>query len=156
MQLPDSRASEARGFCPCPRSGRSPIGGKPGIERGQALAVDEHVAEAQALGLVVVDHEARSVGTVPATAQTATLVARQESPAGPTPSPDSPLSQTIAPQLQGLVQQQLEALATQSFSWQGQIWPGQDMQWEIDENAGRRSDAASPAPAFGTDPDATH
>lgn len=45
--------------------------------------------------------------------------------------------QVVAPQTQPLVQQQLEALATQNFSWQGQIWPGQEMQWEIDEDAGR-------------------
>lgn len=47
----------------------------------------------------------------------------------------NPASQTIAPQLQALVQQQLEALATQNFVWQGQVWPGQDLRWEIDENA---------------------
>jgi flagellar hook-length control protein FliK len=41
------------------------------------------------------------------------------------------LAQPVAPQAQGLVQQQLEAFATQNFSWQGQVWPGQQMQWEI-------------------------
>lgn len=44
----------------------------------------------------------------------------------------------IAPQLQHLVQQQLEALATQHFSWQGQAWLGQEMRWEIDEDAARQ------------------
>ena len=44
----------------------------------------------------------------------------------------------VAPQTQPLVQQQLEALATQTFSWQGQVWPGQDMHWEIDEDAYRQ------------------
>ena len=43
----------------------------------------------------------------------------------------------IAQQTQGLVQQQLQALATQVFSWHGQVWPGQEMQWEIDEEAAR-------------------
>ena len=33
---------------------------------------------------------------------------------------------------------QLDALATQSFSWQGQVWPGQEMRWEIDEDGSRR------------------
>jgi hypothetical protein len=46
--------------------------------------------------------------------------------------------QMVAPQAQPLVQQQLDALATQNFSWQGQIWPGQEMRWEIDEDAARR------------------
>jgi len=44
-------------------------------------------------------------------------------------------AQPVAPQAQALVQQQLDALATQNFSWQGQVWPGQDMRWEIDEDA---------------------
>ena len=46
--------------------------------------------------------------------------------------------QMIAPQTQALVQQQLQALATHNFSWQGQVWPGQEMQWEIDEDAAHR------------------
>ncbi len=33
-----------------------------------------------------------------------------------------------------IVQQQLDALSTQNYAWQGQIWPGQQMQWEIGEN----------------------
>lgn len=33
-----------------------------------------------------------------------------------------------------LVQQQLDGLASQNFAWQGQIWPGQKMWWEIGEN----------------------
>lgn len=49
-------------------------------------------------------------------------------------------SPLIAPQTHALVQQQLEALATQNFAWQGQIWPGQEMHWEIDEDAGRQNE----------------
>lgn len=58
-----------------------------------------------------------------------------------------PSGQLIAPQAQAVVQQQLDALATQNFSWQGQIWPGQEMRWEIDEDAAQRgaqSDATAP------------
>jgi hypothetical protein len=44
----------------------------------------------------------------------------------------------VATELTALVRQQLEALATHSYVWQGQIWPGQDMEWEIvDEDAGQ-------------------
>ncbi|MBP6037444.1 MAG: flagellar hook-length control protein FliK [Azonexus sp.] len=32
-----------------------------------------------------------------------------------------------------LVQQQLDALATQVLSWQGQIWPGQTLEWDIED-----------------------
>ena len=55
--------------------------------------------------------------------------------------------QLVAPQTQPLVQQQLEALATQNFSWQGQVWPGQEMRWEIDEDAtqsGQDGEESSP------------
>ncbi|MFB0934674.1 MAG: flagellar hook-length control protein FliK [Propionivibrio sp.] len=46
--------------------------------------------------------------------------------------------QLIAPQTQPIVQQQLDALATQNFVWQGQVWPGQNMRWEIEEDGGKR------------------
>lgn len=46
----------------------------------------------------------------------------------------------VAPQTQALVQQQLEALATQNFSWQGQVWPGQEMRWEIESFGDDRVD----------------
>ena len=37
--------------------------------------------------------------------------------------------------LQPLVQQQINTLETQQVLWQGNIWPGQAMQWEIHEQA---------------------
>ena len=59
--------------------------------------------------------------------------------------------QLVAPQTQPLVQQQLEALATQNFSWQGQVWPGQEMRWEIDEDAARSGqDGEESAPRWST------
>ena len=60
-------------------------------------------------------------------------------PAGEVGKASTTPGQLVAPQAQALVQQQLEALATQNFSWQGQIWPGQEMRWEIEEDAGRNS-----------------
>lgn len=51
---------------------------------------------------------------------------------GSLPNPSAGLPPELAP----LVQQQLDALATQTFAWQGQIWPGQQMYWEIDEQRG--------------------
>jgi hypothetical protein len=54
-------------------------------------------------------------------------------------------SQLVAPEALPLVQQQLEALATQNFSWQGQVWPGQEMRWEIEEDASRREQGGDEA-----------
>lgn len=47
-------------------------------------------------------------------------------------------TQPIAPSAQALVQQQLEAFATQNFSWQGQVWPGQEIEWQIEDPGNRR------------------
>jgi flagellar hook-length control protein FliK len=43
----------------------------------------------------------------------------------------------VHPDITPIVQQQLNALATQTYVWQGQVWPGQNMQWEITEDDGR-------------------
>ncbi|WP_265948199.1 flagellar hook-length control protein FliK [Dechloromonas sp. A34] len=42
----------------------------------------------------------------------------------------NPVPRELAP----LVHQQLDGLATQNFAWQGQVWPGQQMRWEIGED----------------------
>ena len=53
-----------------------------------------------------------------------------------------PTSPTALPgELRPLVQQQLDALATQTFAWQGQVWPGQDMLWEIGSDLDGQRDA---------------
>lgn len=57
---------------------------------------------------------------------------------GNTPQPAPQLAQLVASDALPLVQQQLEALATQNFSWQGQAWPGQEMRWEIEEESAGR------------------
>ena len=67
--------------------------------------------------------------------------------AAQTNSPGTPIPRDLTP----IVQQQLDALATQNYAWQGQIWPGQKMQWEIGENLdGNRSAEADPAARWQT------
>lgn len=58
---------------------------------------------------------------------------------GQTSPPPSP----VAPQAQAIVQQQLEAFATQVYSWQGQVWPGQDIRWEIESPPERTAAAGA-------------
>ena len=60
-------------------------------------------------------------------AATNTLAATQSSQPG---APANAMPRDLVP----IVQQQLDALSTQNYAWQGQIWPGQQMQWEIGEN----------------------
>jgi hypothetical protein len=40
-------------------------------------------------------------------------------------------AQTIADNLRPLVQQQLDAVATQRLAWHGEVWPGQNMDWAV-------------------------
>lgn len=49
----------------------------------------------------------------------------------------NPRLNAVHPDLNPIVQQQLNALATQTYVWQGQVWPGQSMHWEITEDDGR-------------------
>ena len=93
-----------------------------------------------------------ATGDTPNTQATVGKVANDDTPVAPRLATDSAQTveasktgaaqssgQIVAPQAQALVQQQLEALATQTFSWQGQVWPGQEMRWEIDEDNGRNA-----------------
>ena len=43
----------------------------------------------------------------------------------------------IPEHLQPMVQQQLNALETRQMQWQGNVWPGQEMKWEVEEQAPR-------------------
>ena len=66
------------------------------------------------------------------------------SQAAPSAQSTPTVAPTVAPQALALVQQQLEAFATQNFAWQGQVWPGQQMDWEIEhENARSEGDGSA-------------
>ena len=73
---------------------------------------------------------------------------------GKAPAPPAPANpsntQLVSPGTLHVVQQQLEALATQQFAWQGQVWPGQDMRWEIEEDGKRQNDKGEPTPGWQT------
>ena len=49
-------------------------------------------------------------------------------------------------ELQPLVQQQLDAAATQHIVWRGEVWPGQTLHWEIEADEQQR-DAPEEVPA---------
>ncbi len=51
----------------------------------------------------------------------------------------SELSLPIAKELVPLVQQQLHTLETHQLTWAGQVWPGQQMQWEIEGQPERQT-----------------
>ncbi len=55
------------------------------------------------------------------------------------------INHRIPNELTPLVQQQLDGLSTQNFAWQGQIWPGQQMWWEIGRDQQRGSTPDDPS-----------
>ncbi len=57
------------------------------------------------------------------------------SPAATDKTPSLP----IARELVSLVQQQLHTLETHQLTWTGQVWPGQQMQWEIEGQPEQRT-----------------
>jgi flagellar hook-length control protein FliK len=59
-------------------------------------------------------------------------VASQQTVAAGPREPVHPLSSSI-------VQQQLNILDTRQIAWQGQVWPGQNMEWEIEEDGQHRA-----------------
>lgn len=63
-------------------------------------------------------------------------------PAGKSSALDAP-PPLVAPQSLPQVQQQLATLESRQLLWQGQVWPGQSMRWEITEEAA--DDAPAPA-----------
>ena len=52
------------------------------------------------------------------------------------------LSQQVPEALRPLVQQQLEAAATQRMLWHGEVWPRQSMDLEIERNTEREADGS--------------
>lgn len=46
----------------------------------------------------------------------------------------------VHPQTTGLVRQQLEVLDGRQVLWQGQVWPGQSMEWQVEERDARREE----------------
>ncbi len=46
-------------------------------------------------------------------------------------------AQTVPEDLRPLVQQQLDAVATQRMAWHGEVWPGQSLDWQIEPDGQR-------------------
>lgn len=84
--------------------------------------------------------QARSMDSLVPSATTTRAEQNSQQSATPRDLPSSSATQTTQPgavprDLVPIVQQQLDALATQNYAWQGQIWPGQQMHWEIGNNS---------------------
>lgn len=49
-------------------------------------------------------------------------------------------TQPVHPETVPILRQQLEALDTRQVLWQGQVWPGQPMDWQIEERSAREQE----------------
>ncbi|MRR50886.1 MAG: flagellar hook-length control protein FliK [Rhodocyclaceae bacterium] len=59
---------------------------------------------------------------------------------------NNPSSASIPEDLRPLVQQQLDAVATQRLAWHGEVWPGQVMEWEIERDKPQTSPSGEESP----------
>lgn len=66
-------------------------------------------------------------------ARPASVQATLENPAG-----------SIPEELRPLVQQQLDAAASQRLAWHGEVWPGQTLRWEVEPDARHPDHDAAP------------
>ncbi|MBI5920441.1 MAG: flagellar hook-length control protein FliK [Betaproteobacteria bacterium] len=63
----------------------------------------------------------------------------QRTPAGLQNNPQQ--TAALPDELRPLVQQQLDAAGTQRLLWHGEVWPGQTVQWQVEWDGERKSDA---------------
>jgi len=73
----------------------------------------------------------------PAKADATTAMAARELGAAHT---SRPAAESVHPHTYPLVQQQLGILDGRQLLWQGQVWPGQEMRWEIEEREANRQE----------------
>lgn len=85
------------------------------------------------------DNGAKTISLPPG--ETSSTAPRAGQTAGEQPST---VGNRIPNELAPLVQQQLDGLSTQNFAWQGQIWPGQPMWWEIGHDQQRSGPSGEP------------
>lgn len=74
--------------------------------------------------------------------------ANGQRPADSQQNASSALRTPVIPErLLPIVHQQLDALGTQTYIWHGQAWPGQAVQWEIEDPTRERDEQGNEAPA---------
>jgi hypothetical protein len=107
------------------------------IQTAATEATKADAASAQKAAAGANPQTAGQIQTAARESTEANTASAQKTAAGANPQA---AGQIVAPQVQGIVHHQLEALANQTFVWQGQIWPGQDMRWEIEEDGHNQQD----------------
>jgi hypothetical protein len=91
----------------------------------------------------------RTVATAPG-GTTAANSAADATPAANSSRALAQSSQSIPDDLRPIVQQQLDAVATQRLAWHGEVWPNQHMQWEVDWQSGNNNAEDEEEQVWGT------
>lgn len=87
-----------------------------------------------------------SAGQSPALdAQKAQVLIDLQADAPALPTGSKPL-QMVHPDTMPLIQQQLNTLDARQMTWQGQVWPGQTMEWIVEERQARSGDNGDDEP----------
>ena len=108
---------------------------EPQGSHSEAALIARHSAEAE------VQAEATGVAETPAAPGAPTAAAALSPSADVTNARAAvaasalPMHDGVPDDLRPLVQQQLDAVATQRLLWHGEVWPGQEMQWQIERRA---------------------
>ena len=71
-------------------------------------------------------------------------------PQGSTSPISTGLAAAVPEELRPLVQQQLESAATQRMAWHGEVWPGQQVEWEIEHDAHREVEGSDEQASWST------
>lgn len=131
------------------------------LSEPRAFAAAQRAAEATAPNLPMQNSpgqagDARPAATARAAAES--TAPAHTTPAGGRPQPEETnaasrgampvglreqsAAEPVHPSTAPLVQQQLDALDARHILWQGQVWPGQTLHWEIEEREAREGGAA--------------
>lgn len=131
LREPQGQQSAARLLGP---QSASP-GGAPGTTTAPPATIPAEGATARLISLLRNTPDTRASEISQATASTVESGEGLEGTGNPNAlPPGSPPRATAVPErLIPVVHQQLDAMATQNYVWQGQVWPGQAMEWEIED-----------------------
>ena len=133
---------------PAPRPA-PPGSGEAAAGRQQAAGVQVESQAGQSARPQIAAYEGIEAAVRPQEGSAGTPAAQAgPGPHGSTPASEASPHPSAAPvvpdQLRPLVQQQLDAAATQRLVWHGEVWPGQTMHWQIEREQADRRPGAEP------------
>lgn len=134
---------------PSPGAGAAQLAARLGTAVGQSgLFYESHQARWLSGQIDTASLQQEPQGRLGATQTTPAGTATSESTTATTPRPAAESPPPIPERLLPLVHQQLDAIATQHMVWQGQVWPGQMMEWEIEDPEHDRTAAEEGAESY--------